>query len=321
MRPILLLGFGGPDSLEAVEPFLSNLTGRRPSPDVLARVKEKYQAVGGASPLPRIVGKVATELSRCLNEASTPASAPCIYRVYVGMRHWHPFIHEAVQQIVADVGPETAGETEALAISLSPHYSRVSTGSFIEAAKEAVKPFPQIRLHLAPSWHTHPLFIEALAAGLSKGLERFEGRHAGRVPVLFTAHSLPVEHIRQGDPYVNQLHETIALLSERTALKCWRLAYQSKGLAPGEWLGPLVEEVMEELASEGHRQVVIHPVGFAMDHMETMYDLDIELARKAEALGLEFFRCPCPNDSPAFIGMLVNLVRAHFERGTGGCRE
>ncbi len=236
------------------------------------------------------------------------------YQVFVGMRHWHPLIEDAVEAIAR------SGEKDALCISLSPLYASVSTGAFFATAREAALRHPGLNLHFSPSWHNHPQFIEALAESLKTGLSR-AASDARDVPVVFTAHSLPVDHIQNGDPYAEQMKDMVERLVTQVELNnIWYLAYQSKGAGSGEWLGPLVEDLVIELGQKGHKTVIIQPVGFAIDHMETLYDLDIELKQTAADAGVEIIRCSCPNTSPRFMDMLGSLVLDHFERGASGNR-
>lgn len=303
---VLLLGFGGPDSLDAVGPFLERLLGRTPPPGLVAAVTERYRLVGGRSPLPGIAAAQARALQARLN-TEAPAGGP--FRVYVGMRCWRPFIAEAATRMVAD------GVARAVAVSLSPHRSRTTTDAYardLEAAladlAAAPSPPPVPRVTFAPDWYLHPLYLDALAERLEAGLAAFPAGARERVEVLFTAHSLPVEHVRGGDPYVDQLQATAEALAARAGLSRWRLAFQSRGAGGGAWLGPQVEEVLEAIAGAGGREVLVDPIGFVTDHLETLYDIDVLHRGQAARLGLRFERCACLNDAPGLIAALADIA-------------
>ena len=301
---VLLMAFGGPDSPEAVEPFITNLTGgRRPPPALRDRVIEKYRRIGGKSPLLEITLAQARALEDRLGQG---------FRVYVGMRYWHPFIEEALAQIARD------GVRQAAAISLSPHYSRVSTGAYTKEIEEVIARCGLgLRVKVAEAWYDHPAFIEALAEKFLGAFYEFPEDRRQDLAVVFSAHSLPLAHIEQGDPYLDQLRATISALldrvSGRTGRPDWRLAFQSKGGGQGQWLEPEVETVLDELTASGRQDVLLVPVGFVADHIETLYDIDIAIREYAEAIGLEFRRSASLNASPLFIEALADIARKTSE--------
>lgn len=299
-RAVLLLAFGGPESLEEIPAFLENLTGRRPAPALVESVAERYRLVGGRSPLPAATRAQARALEEELRAEGNPMP------VYVGMRYARPAVAEALAAMAA------AGLRRVAAISLAPYRARVSTGAYedeVRAALGQMDPAVCPEVRFARDWHLHPGFIAALAERLEEGMAAFPPERRSRVPVVFTAHSLPAEHVRQGDPYVDQIRATIAALIGRVGPLNWRLAYQSRGAGGGEWLGPQVEEVLEELAAAGEKEVLLDPIGFVADHMETLYDNDVLHRRRAEELGLRFARCACLNTAPAFIAALADIAR------------
>lgn len=333
---VLLLAFGGPDSPEAIEPFLADVIGRPPSPQLLAATVEKYMAVGGRSPLPAAAQSLSRQLEERLNGgaaasgAGGTAAGSARFCVYVGMRHWHPFIAEAVQRLADD------GIRQAVAVSLSPYDSQVTTGAFrrlvaegVERAAAAARAVGNgggaLQVRFAPTWYNHPRFRQALEERLREGLQQFaerpaRGPEAGApdVPVIFTAHSLPVKYIEQGDPYRDQLLDTAQALARRVGVPSWQLAWQSRGAAHMEWLAPQVEEVIDQLAAAGHRHVLIDPIGFVIDHMETLYDIDIALRAHAAKLGVHLRRCACPNEMPALLEALVEIVHATLSAEPAG---
>ncbi|KKM12461.1 hypothetical protein SY88_03395 [Clostridiales bacterium PH28_bin88] len=296
---VLLMAFGGPDSPEAIEPFMANLMGGRPPAHaLLAKVKERYRMIGGSSPLLDITRAQAGGLQEELNAGGGN------FRVYAAMRYWRPFIGETLEQMAAD------GVQRAVAVSLSPHYSRVSTGAYAREVENSLSRLGAgLQVAFAPGWYDHPLFIQALAEKLLEALGRFPEERRGDVQVIFSAHSLPLTHIHEGDPYVDQLRATVSALVERLDLSSWHLAYQSKGGGQDEWLGPHVEEVLDGFAGSGRRDVLLAPVGFVADHVETLYDIDVAIRQHAEALGLNFRRAASLNASPTFLKALADVVR------------
>ncbi|TLN19117.1 ferrochelatase [bacterium] len=297
---VILLAFGGADSPEAVEPFMTNLMGgRRPPPELTAKIKARYDLIGGKSPLPEITRRQAAALEYLLNEKHAVAR----FRVVVGMRYWSPFIAEAVGVLAQ------AEIKKVVAISLAPFYSRVSTGAYEEEVRRVLAGAGYgMDVVFAGGWYDQPGFINAVADRVSAALEQFPEERRQSVQVIFSAHSLPVNHIEAGDPYVEQFKATSAGVAGQLWLADWHMAYQSKGGGQGEWLGPPVEEVMDELAAAGHKEVLVVPTGFVSDHIETLYDIDIAQKRHAEVRGLVFHRSEAPNVSPIFIEALAAVV-------------
>ncbi|PKM82922.1 MAG: ferrochelatase [Firmicutes bacterium HGW-Firmicutes-14] len=309
-KGVILLAFGGADSPEAIEPFMRNLMGgRTPPPPLVEKIKARYMLIGGKSPLPGITADQAQKLENCLNSGQEPgADSGGCFRVTVGMRHWHPFVEEGVDRLLAE-GAETI-----IAVSMAPFYSKVSTGEYREELERVVssrKPVPEVRM--ARNLCESPVFIEAVAEKVAAGLGRFpeekSGRAAKDIPVIFSAHSLPVQYIENGDPYDRQFARAAAQVAGRLGLTNWSRAYQSKGGGQGEWLCPMVEDVMDRLKQEGQRDVLIVPIGFVSDHIETLYDIDIAQKEHAVSLGLNFRRTDSLNTSNSFIRALAELVR------------
>jgi len=298
---VLLMAYGSPETLDDIEAYYTHVRGgMKPSPQAVEALKERYRRIGGRSPLLEITYAQA----RALEQALT-ADGAC-YRVYVGMRHWRPFIREAVAQMSAD------GIEEAVGLALAPHYSRLSVGAYIEAAQEALREFQSpMHVHFVQSWHAHPLFVEALSACLRRGLKRYGGRELPTV--IFTAHSLPERILTWNDPYPRQLHETCEAVAAQAHVETerWRLAYQSAGHTPGSWLGPDVLNVFEELARQGDRGVLVCPVGFVSDHLEILYDIDVECRKRAAQLGLHVERTDSLNGDSIFIRALTAIVKEH----------
>ena len=296
---ILLMAYGGPDSLDDVEPYLLDIRGGRlVPPELVKEIKKRYALIGGRSPLLDLTRAQAAALEAHLNGEDGPR-----FRAYVGMRHWRPRIKEAVAQMLAD------GITQAVALVMAPHYSRLSTGAYFQRLGEAVRDLgADIAFRRIESWHSHPGFIAALAEKAAKALARFAG---DRPKVLFTAHSLPARILDQGDPYHAQLRETATLLAGRLSLPPdrWLLCYQSAGRSPEPWLGPQIEEVIVKLAQAGEKHLLVVPIGFVCDHVEVLYDIDIEARQLAEAHGVRLERSESLNTASAFIAALAELVK------------
>ncbi len=301
---VLLMAYGSPDRLEDVEAYYTHIRGgRRPSPTAVAALQARYRRIGGRSPLLEITRAQARALEAALN--GTVAAGAEGFRVYVGMRHWRPFIGEAIARMAAD------GVRDAVGLSLAPHYSRLSVGAYIEAAQQALQELQApLRLRFVEHWHTHPLFLEALADRVQRGLERFSPAERERLILIFTAHSLPQRILEWGDPYPRHLHETCVEVVRRVGLEAtrWRFAYQSAGHTAEPWLGPDLSEVLERLARQGVPAVLVCPVGFVADHLEVLYDLEIEAREQAEGLGMHLERTDSLNDDPRLIQALRDVV-------------
>jgi ferrochelatase len=294
------MGFGGPNSEEEVVPFLQKLLGQRVPADRLREAKHRYQLIGGYSPLLGITLRQARGLEKSLMAQGTG------FKVYVGMRHWHPFIAESLEEILED------GIHRVVALSLTPYESRMSTEPYVlELRRAMATSMRKIEVSVVKGWYSHPLFLHALAEKLQEGFIQFplEVRH--RAQVIFSAHSLPKKAIT-GDPYVEQIETTIKGIMGITGPLPWQLAFQSGRGDEGDWLGPEVGAVLRELMEGGHREVLVVPVGFVADNVETLYDIDILYKQQSESMGISFRRSPCLNDSDRFIEALSSIVREYL---------
>jgi ferrochelatase len=301
MKALLLLAFGGPQSLGEVEPFLIRvLKGRRPSPEQLERVKERYRLIGGASPLLKITQGQAKGLEKRLSEKGHS------FKSYVGMRYGHPVIEETMKEILRD------GIMEVVAIPMAPFQSRESTGAYIEEVKRVQKNIGEVlKVSFAVGWHMHPLFLEAIREKVREGLMGFTPEERKRVQLLFTAHSLP-KSIVEKDPYAREIEASIKGVADGLEHRAWRMAYQSKGGGAEEWVGPDVESVLRDLSKEGVQRVLIVPIGFVSDHVEILYDIDIVYRETAKSLGIKLKRTASLNYSEKFIGALSAIVEEHI---------
>lgn len=311
---VLLTAFGGPTCLDEVGPFMERFIGRAVPPAAVERAKERYEAIGGCSPLPAIAEMIAEGVSDALAERG----AACDVRV--GMRYADPSIEESTLGLVED------GVTRLVHASLSPFESAVSTLAYRDAVCGAAGCVVGLQVFEAPQYHVHPAFVAILAQGAADALASLGDSRP--TFLAFTAHSLPLSDIEENDAYVVQLRETAAAVAAELGLavpgtvrfaaeECfgtlegetpWILGYQSKGRREVLWLGPDLADVLTVARGEGFASVAVSPIGFVTDHLETLYDLDLEAAKHADSLGLEFARAAVPNDDPAMIEVLVDSI-------------
>ena len=283
---VILMAYGSPERADDVPAYLADIREGKPvSRHAVEELKERYRRIGGRSPLDKITEAQRAALER---ELGVP--------IYVGMKHWRPRIAEAVEAALA------GGADTIVGLVLAPHYSRLSIAGYRERLEAALG--DRAELVFVDSWHDHGPFVTVLA----DRVRGFDGH------VVFTAHSLPERILRDGDPYRDQLLETSRLVAERVGLADWSFAFQSASATGEPWLGPDILEELDTMAANGVRRVLVCPVGFVSDHLEILWDLDIEARERATELGLELHRIDSLNDDPAFIGALAQLVRARLPR-------
>ncbi|MGH7207168.1 MAG: ferrochelatase [Nitrospiraceae bacterium] len=299
---VLLMAMGGPDRLENVEPYLLDVRGGRPTPpELVEEIRERYRVTGGKSPVLGITREVARRLEQKLNGPGGER-----YRVYVGLRHWHPYIKDAYADLLDDQ-PERL-----ISLCMAPQYSSMSIGAYINKVEEARMSlggdFP---VSYVESWHRHPVLVKAIADNIVAALQKFPAAVRSLVPVIFTAHSLPERILQMKDPYPEEVRGTMEAVCEQVKPVTARFAFQSQGRSGEKWLGPDVESALEELHRDGHRQVLIAPIGFISDHVEVLYDVDIEFKRVAESKGMQLERIPMLNASTALIETLASVLEEH----------
>lgn len=294
---IILMAYGSPNSLDEVGDFLSQIKGRKPAPEEIDHLKEKYLQVGGRTPLLQITQSQASALEEKLQAEHLP------FRVYFGMKHWHPFIEDTVQDVVRD------GANRITGIALAPHYSKLSIGGYEDAVKRGLaKQGRNIPYTMVRSWHSEPHFINALSGRVREGLRRLNS--PARAAVLFTAHSLPKRAATSDDPYRNQLLETSRLVAEQARVSHWDFAFQSAGVPTDVWLGPQLREQIVKLSEAEFKEILVCPVGFVSDHLEILYDLDIVAKKFAESLDIRLERTPSLNDDPEFVNALASVAKS-----------
>jgi protoporphyrin/coproporphyrin ferrochelatase len=310
-KAVLLLNLGGPDSIDAVKPFLFNLFSDReiirlgppfmqkPLARIIAAARSgktagMYRRIGGKSPIGEMTQAQGAALEAALNEGASDGRR-C--RVYIGMRYWHPFIEDTVRRIIGD------GFREIIALSLYPQYSAATSGSSFSQLEKALAG-SGVKAVSIPSWHDNPSYIESLADVIRNGVASFGP--AADVDVLFSAHSLPQKMIDDGDPYVDQTIATISEVVKIVPVR-WHLSFQSKS-GPVKWLEPSTEEKLQELAGGGVKNVLIVPVSFVSDHIETLYEIDILYKEMADKMGLQVKRSESLNTRPLFIKALKDII-------------
>jgi len=297
---VLLMAYGGPGSLDDVEPYLLDVRGgRATSPELVHEIRERYARIGGRSPILELTRAQAAATGHALGGGDD-------FQVYVGMRHWHPYIREAMDEIAG------AGHRRVVGVVMAPHYSAMSVGAYEKKLLEAAD--GRLETALVRSWGDHPAFLDAVAGRVAKALRRFPDPSA--VQVIFTAHSLPQSILAAGDPYPEELRASAAAVAARRGLDGWRFAYQSAGATHDAWLGPDAGDVITELAAAGREAFLLVPIGFVCDHVEILYDIDVEYRALAERLGVRLERTASLNDDPGLVAAVADVARtAARERG------
>ncbi|GIU98800.1 MAG: ferrochelatase [Actinomycetota bacterium] len=316
---VLVMAYGTASGPEDIERYYTDIRGGRPpSPELLAELRERYEAIGNRFPLLEITRAQAEGLARELN-----AAEPGGYRTYLGMKHSPPWIADGVAAMRRD------GIARAVGIVMAPHWSGMSTETYRERVEAALGAEGGPTFTFVESFHDHPLFVELLARRVAKALATLGPAEREDAVVVFTAHSLPVRALADGSlrcktceacpdgcRYERELRETAELVARELGLPRWRTAWQSVGRTQDPWWGPPIEEVIPALAEEGHRAVVVCSAGFVADHLETLYDLDVACRAIAEEAGIHFARTEMPNDDPAFVRALAAVVREHLGRAS-----
>ncbi len=299
------MAYGGPASLDELPGYLADIRSGRPTTQaVLAEMTHNYRLIGGKSPLLEISRQQGAALEQLLNGQAAPPP----YKVYLGMRHWSPWIEDTVKTMLED------GIEQAVGLVLAPHYSSFSVAKYQQKVRAGLAMFDgTIEFNFVDSYNTAPKYIQALANRVREGIARFPQAEQGQVQVILSAHSLPVRIIKMGDPYQEQLLETAGLVAQAAGLGPdeWTWSFQSAGRSPEPWLGPPFEETIRRLAERGVRNLVSVPVGFVSDHVEILYDIDIKAQALAKELGLRLERPPALNLDPLFIGTLADQVHRH----------
>ncbi len=296
---VLVMAYGGPNSLEEVEPYLLDVRGGRPTPEAVVReVEGRYEKIGGRSPI--------LERTRAQSEALQSAldmEGPG-YRTFVGMRHWHPFIGEVIDRMAEAKIQRMVG------IVMAPHYSRMSVEAYFQVVNRAVEASPlPIEVARVESWKDDPGYLDTLESRITTGLQQFPAEARPQVQLILTAHSLPERILEWNDPYPDELQETFRKLTERFLEQPAHFAYQSAAITADRWLGPDAGDLMVELIEQGAREFLVVPIGFVSEHVEILYDIDIEYRRRIEAAGGQLKRIDMPGASLRMMSSLAHTVR------------
>lgn len=301
MIGVLVMAYGTPSGPEDLAAYYTHIRrGRPPSQDLLEDLAARYEAIGW-SPLNALTRRQAEGL-----QARLDALAPGRWQVYVGMKHAPPFIGDVVRRMADD------GVVEGVGIVMAPHYSRMSIGTYIAYAEEARRALPRpFPMRYVERWGEHPAYLEAVAARLTSALAALPAEIRSQTPVVFSAHSLPERILTWDDPYPDELRRTAAAAADRAGVRHWTFAYQSAGRTAEPWLGPDVRDMVRQLYAAGHRSVASCSIGFVTDHLEVLYDLDIEVRDLCAHLGMRFVRAGSLNDHPRLLDALTDLVQHH----------
>lgn len=297
---LLVMAYGTPYKEEDIERYYTHIRhGRKPSEESLEDLRNRYEAIGGISPLAKITTEQAEKLEQHLNEIQDDIE----FKMYQGLKHIEPFIEDAVKQMNQD------GIEEAVSIVLAPHFSTFSVKSYNERAKEEAEKLGGPKITSVESWYKEPKFINYWANQVKQVYASMPEDERENAVLIVSAHSLPEKIIAAGDPYPNQLQETADLITEAAGVKNYAIGWQSEGNTPEPWLGPDVQDLTRDLYNQkGYKAFVYIPVGFVADHLEVLYDNDHECKVVTEELGVSYYRPEMPNAKPEFIDTLATVI-------------
>ncbi len=298
-KAVLMLAYGTPDNVDGMECYLWDIRGGRPmSKEFVDEFKHRYSLLeGGKSPLTTLTYEQAKNTRHELEKRGYDWS------VFVGMRHWSPWIKDVIGQM------HIQGIEEAIAIVMAPHYSKMSIGKYwdkIAEAQEAVG--SDIKFSMVDAWYLQSKFLDAVEAHVRAALEKFPEAERDQVKIVFTAHSLPARLLKMGDPYDAQLKENATIVAERLGNVDWMFSYQSAAETGEPWLGPAIEDVVVDLAKQGYKHMLVAPIGFVCDHVEILYDIDIEAKQIADEHKINLERIESMNSDPLFIGAVTDAI-------------
>lgn len=297
---LLLMAYGTPRKPEEIEPYYTHIRhGRKPPEDLLEDLKQRYEAIGGISPLARITEEQAQKLENRMNELSENHQ----FKSYLGLKHITPFIEDAVDQMKVD------GIEEAISLVLAPHYSTFSVKSYNDRAHKQTDKNGGPNIYSVNDWYAEPKFIDYWADQLKQTFKNIIDEEKKKTVVIFSAHSLPEKILNAGDPYPQQLEETAKLIAEAAGVKDFAIGWQSAGNTPDPWIGPDVQDLTRDLfEQEGFTSFVYCPVGFVAEHLEVLYDNDYECKVVCDELGANYYRPEMPNAKDSFIDCLAEVI-------------
>ncbi|PLT33805.1 ferrochelatase [Bacillus sp. V5-8f] len=297
---LLVMAYGTPYKEEDIERYYTHIRhGRRPTDEQLLDLKNRYEAIGGISPLAKITQAQADKLEEHLNKIQDEIE----FKAYLGLKHIEPFVEDAVKRMHED------GITEAVSIVLAPHFSTFSVKSYNGRAKEEAEKLGGLTITAVESWYQEPKFIQYWADQLEKTYETMTKEEKDNSVLIVSAHSLPEKILQMGDPYPNQLKETAELIAQAAGVINYEIGWQSAGQTPEPWLGPDVQDLTRDLFNEkGYKAFIYIPAGFVAEHLEVLYDNDYECKVVTDEIGASYYRPEMPNDHPAFIDALATIV-------------
>ena len=297
---VLVMAYGGPDKLEDVDPYLRDVRNYRETPDhLIEEVRDRYELIGGRSPILERTQAQAAELEKQL------AQYPGQYRVFVGMRHWKPFLDEAVAEI------QKAGLSRTIGLVMAPHYSRMSVQAYYDRLQQAVQEAEaELQVMGIETWNLAPGYLACLEQRIEAALDQYPENDRSKINLIFTAHSLPERILSWQDRYPEELKATYETLRARFPAQDSYFAYQSAAMTPEPWLGPDAGDLMEELMQAGRAEAfIVIPIGFVSEHVEILYDIDIDFKQRIENLGGQLTRIQMPGSDPLMMGSLAGLVQ------------
>ncbi|MCE7793736.1 ferrochelatase [Salipaludibacillus sp. CUR1] len=297
---LLVMAYGTPRSMDEIEPYYTHIRrGRKPSQEQLDDLTERYEAIGGISPLAKITTAQTEKLEQELNRRSSDVQ----FKAYQGLKHIDPFVEDAVHSMKED------GISEAVSIVLAPHYSSYSVKSYNGRAKEEAESINGPSIKSVESWYNEPEFIDYWAKEIRKTRETMSEEEKNHHVVIFSAHSLPEKILKNGDPYPDQLKETAELIAEKAGVDNYEIGWQSEGNTPDPWIGPDVQDLTRDLYEKHEYKAFMYcPVGFVADHLEVLYDNDYECKVVTDEVGAGYYRPEMPNAKDEFIDALATVV-------------
>ncbi|MCM3616968.1 ferrochelatase [Sutcliffiella horikoshii] len=303
---LLVMAYGTPYKEEDLERYYTHIRrGRKPSDEMLEDLRDRYDAIGGISPLARITVEQANALGAHLNNIQDDIE----FKVYLGLKHIEPFVEDAVQKMKED------GIKEAVSIVLAPHFSTFSVKSYNGRAQEEAERIGGPSIVSVESWYNEPKFIQYWVDRVKQTFESMSAEEKEKAVLIVSAHSLPEKIIQMGDPYPDQLQETADLIAKGAGVKNYEIAWQSEGNTPDPWLGPDVQDITRDLHKDkGYTSFVYTPVGFVSDHLEVLYDNDYECKIVTDEIDAKYYRPEMPNTQPEFIDAMATVVLEELKK-------
>ncbi|MCM3662920.1 ferrochelatase [Mesobacillus subterraneus] len=297
---LLVMAYGTPYKEEDIERYYTHIRhGRTPSPEMLEDLRQRYEAIGGISPLAKITIEQGEKLEQHLNSIQSEIE----FKLYLGLKHIEPFIEDAVKQMHDD------GIEEAVSIVLAPHFSTFSVKSYNGRAKEEAAKLGGPEIVSVESWYDEPKFVKYWSDRVAKTFSDMPADERENAVLIVSAHSLPEKILQMGDPYPDQLRETADLIAGNANVKKYEVGWQSAGNTPEPWLGPDVQDLTRDLfEAHGYKAFVYVPAGFVSDHLEVLYDNDYECKKVTDEIGASYHRPPMPNAEPEFIDAMADVI-------------